>query len=473
MVRVVVVMLLVARVASAAPSDTPPAPVVPVAHILYLDRCTSGCTITKSTIDDARRSLSTVPEHGGLFTLDPLVWTDEDWAEAVQCVREVYSPYAVEIVEQRPPDDALYNMAVVAGEPAELGLDGGAGVSSSLGSDCAPLSNTISFVFGNNPSTVGNVDWLCWAITHETGHAFGLDHAFMFADGSSACRDPMSYRSDCGGQRFFRPDVATCGEFAPRACACGGGQSAHYQLLGVLGPATPITAPPVVAMALPTNGESRPGPFDVVVDASAQRGVAALHVYYNGTKWTDWPGAQWGPDGQASTRYSIAAPQDLPDGIVDISVEAADDIGIATRTPSVTITRGDPCVDATTCARGQRCDAGRCLWDPPAGDFGDECRYPQFCKSGVCLAADGNAWCSDTCSPDVADSCPDGWECRGDYPHDLCYPVHGGGCCSSGGGTSSLVFGLALLWWLGPRRRRLVPRSRRDRAMRWARAQRG
>ena len=41
----------------------------------------------------------------------------------------------------------------------------------------------------------------------------------------------MTYRNDCGGEKFFRNEIANCGETANRTCKCGGTQNSHAKIL--------------------------------------------------------------------------------------------------------------------------------------------------------------------------------------------------------------------------------------------------
>src|SRR6185503_11791697 len=88
----------------------------------------------------------------------------------------------------------------------------------------------------------------------ETGHAYGMaDHSWSFiSDGRSACSDPMSYRVDClsNGQRFFRNEAATCGEFSMRPCQCNG-MNSHLKLITALGAGQSTTPPPTIAITQP------------------------------------------------------------------------------------------------------------------------------------------------------------------------------------------------------------------------------
>ncbi|MGE0399532.1 MAG: hypothetical protein AB7T06_22650, partial [Kofleriaceae bacterium] len=203
-----------------------------VSKIIYLERCSGGCTVTKGT-DDARAYTTSIPDDPGQYTLaewknsQGLVGqaADEEWAMLVQCVKEVYSPFDVEITDVKPTSPT-YHMNIVAGLPGDLGLSNGVG-GISPGVGCTPVDNRITYTFANSyrsTNVVYRTNTLCQVVAQETAHTYGLDHSFSFGSGNltrSACNDPMTYRTDCGGQRFFRNEPATCGEYSPMPCACG------------------------------------------------------------------------------------------------------------------------------------------------------------------------------------------------------------------------------------------------------------
>ena len=59
-------------------------------------------------------------------------------------------------------------------------------------------------------------------IAQEIAHIYGLDHEYSFVDGnSSACNDPMTYRDDCGGQKFFRNQRGAVRRVRPARPGCG------------------------------------------------------------------------------------------------------------------------------------------------------------------------------------------------------------------------------------------------------------
>ena len=436
----------------------PPQAHAVAAKYLYINRCVGGCTIRKGGYPgDAGSRTSFIPDvpDGTDVTLNEYRWDRASWDALMLCLKEVYSPYDVTVSDMPPAPGTPYNEGIVAGTAAELHYSA-SGVAP-VTSDCSPFSYVISFTLAN--SIGSNPIALCQVAAQETGHAFGLDHAFEYFDGRSACIDPMSYRGDCGGQRFFRNDAARCGEYSARPCSCGGLQNSHLKLLSVLGHGTPITAPPVISLTSPANGAQISNESFVNATASAQRGVKTVELWLNGYKWAEVPGARFGSAGQPESPYGIRLPASVPDGIIDVVVRAKDDIDVSTETEKVTVTKGAPCATADACAAGQRCDAGRCLWDAPVGVLGDSCEYKQFCKNELCAGADpADQRCTQVCVSGPADACPVGFECLETTAGGLCWPASAaspGGCSTSNDAAACsglFLFGLAFV--IRRRRRR-------------------
>lgn len=430
---------------------------------LYINRCRGGCIITKGG-DDARTHSTNAPDDpvGTKYTLSEYQHGDDSWNALMTCLREVYSPYDIIVTDEAPPAGMPYNEGIAAGTERELNVSGMLGYAY-LNDDCSPRAYAISFTFANEiPGTAINT--ICRVVAQETAHSFGLRHSFEYGDGRSACNDPMSYRTDCGGQRFFRNEPARCGEYEATSCGgCGGLQNTHARLTTILGAATPLTPPPTVTPLGPADG-AQVGPMEIVsVRASSKRGVARVELWVNGYKWAETKGGGWGSNGQPETTYSIALPPDLPDGVLDIVMKVKDDIDLTTETPQITVTKGAPCTSADTCATGQLCEQGRCYWEPPVGEVGDECTYKQFCKNELCVAIDsGEQRCSQDCVQGIADSCPEGFTCleNGNFGGGVCWPgspSEGGNCgCSSSGElpVSGTLFGLGVLGLIVRRRRR-------------------
>jgi hypothetical protein len=467
-------VLFAPAIASAEPAVSP---------YLYLNRCVGGCTVTGG-FDDARAMTSSIPcssgatctgggcmctgGNAGTYVISEFrdsagqtgAAADPEWNEIVKCVREVYSPYNVMVTDTLPPGGLSHNQGIVAGRPSEIGYTGIGGIAPGT-PGCDPRDNVISFTFANIYGGAGmqRVWEICSVVSQETAHAYGLDHAYEYVDKRSACTDPMSYRGDCGGQRFFRNESATCGEFGPRLCRCGGFQNSHLKIQGIFGAATPITRPPSVVLNQPATGAVVTNGATVVATASAQRGIARMELWLNNWEWTSVKGAAFGPTGQPESSYPLTFPAGVPDSVIDVVVKAYDDLEIVTASETITVTKGAPCTSATTCAKGQKCEAGKCFWDAPTGEVGDSCSYPQFCKTNICLDTTDGMFCSQECVVGVTDSCPLGFTCEGTAGGTgKCVDSNAGDdtCCGIGanGKTSTLLSLLVVTLVLRRKRRR-------------------
>ncbi len=130
-------------------------------------------------------------------------------------------------------------------------------------------------------------------------------------------------------------------------------------------------------------------------------------------------------------------------------------LGIETDSATVTVTKGTACTTADTCLTGQKCEAGKCFWDPPTGMLGDACTYNEFCVTGMCQNSDIGQYCTQSCVVNSSDGCPASFDCiPTSDTQGVCLPqdAGGGGCCSVGPESSAktaghvglglLVFGL-------------------------------
>jgi hypothetical protein len=448
------------RITIDTPADLTVAPHAPISPVIYLERCRGGCTVTKSTTNDAQAGLTILPQTPGVHPVTeflssdgmPGAAADAEWNALVACVKEVYSPYAVEVTDVKPTS-GTYHMAIVAGFPSELGFGEDILGVAPLSPSCQALDNVMSFSFANAHGPTLRVNNLCWTAAQESAHAFGLDHTIKFLDGTSTCNDPMTYQIDCGGTRFFRNAPAKCGEFNERACRCGTTQNSHKKLIDTFGIGTPTYGNPSAAFMAgndPLSGL-------VMALAGSRRGVTKVELLVNGFPWASAKGADFALGGQPNPApYSLVWPPTLPDGISDFAIRAHDDLGAFTDSPPITRTKGAPCTSADTCAQGQRCDAGRCLWDPPTLEVGDACDYAQECKSLSCVGTDPKI-CSQECNPDEDENtCPAGLSCSELGPGTgVCFPESGGGCCSASRGTPwAGIASSALVLVLVMRRRR-------------------
>ncbi len=446
-------------IAQAAPHGAPPVIVEPspvaaggaVPRVLFLDRCANDCTVTTGS-NDATMNASTIPNSTS--TLSAFAFGDSDWAGVLKCVQDVYSAYNVQVVDAKPDAGTLYNKTFVAGLPSQIGQTADVLGIAPLATDCSVLSNTIAFAFANQHTPTDRVNNICWTVAQESAHMYGLDHEYQFTDGASACNDPMTYRNDCGGEKFFRDRAGQCGETAVRACKCErASQNSDAILLGIFGAGTPTSTPPVVSIVVPAaGGITVQNGFVVQAMAGAQRGVESVQLVLNGHAWLTAAGTGFGMEGQPAIVYAMQFPPTVPDGVIDIQVRGIDDIGVATLSPAVTVQKGAPCTDASTCLTGQTCGSGKCAWATPTADTGTSCSYNELCISDTCV----NGTCEQPCNPvstSVRTGCLAGDTCGSSGGVNVCVPGTGGGggagCCSSSRGGAAQaalgMFGLAIL----------------------------
>ena len=453
-------VLIVAGMAAARPA--PAAAGEGVAKIIFVNRCAGGCTITKGS-NNAVDNTSGTPmgTDGQVYTLSEWPHGDAAWAELMDCVRDVYSPYDV-VVTDVDPSPAPHHEAIAAGNDHEIGWSAG-GVAGAPAS-CVPTDNVISFTFANQ-YPADRIERICATVAQESGHSFGLpDHIYD-------CTDPMTYLSLCG-RAYFRNKLMPCGEFQEGvpACACGGTRvNTHVMLSEAFGPGTQ-PPPPAVSIAYPEPDQQIGDEPIFQIDATDPRGVVRIEILLNGWLWHtfdertsitppfSWPGS-----------YTINFTEPIPPGIVDVEARAYNDLGLpgAFDEPSyssafVTVVRGEPCQDAGECFAGQTCEDGRCAWAPPVGELGDACEYDQYCigptlHDGRCAESGDVRICTFECVAGVNDSCPDGYHCPGAEGDDgFCMPGDGEpppGCCSTGGDSRG-AFALALAVALAVFRRR-------------------
>jgi MYXO-CTERM domain-containing protein len=383
----------------------------------------------------------------------------------MDCLREVYRPYDIEVTDIDPGEEVPHHEAVAAGSGSDLLIEDDRILGRAPGG-CDPLDNQISFSF-LNAHTGGPVFEMCATVAQESAHSFGIpDHVWD-------CTDPMTYRVNCG-QKFFRNKQMPCGAFdlEDPPCVCGvDSVNTHAQLLAVFGPGQD-PFPPTVEIVSPTEGGELGEVVSVQFDDA--RGVYRAELWINGWRWDSWV-QDAVLNGPPPTSHEFDIPGGLPDGTLDIEVIVYNDLA-AEASASVTAQKGDACQSADTCAEGQMCEDGRCFWEQPSQAFGESCEFDQQCigepdpYSGSCVQdTEGRTMCTRSCFAGVNDDCPTGFAClAADGEEGVCWfdePEDGGGCCSTGGGDGGRLYGsLALGAMLGAivlrRRRRPSTRAR-------------
>jgi hypothetical protein len=415
-----------------------------VSHIIYLDNCQpNGCTLTPGS--DGTQNQSDI--INSQVHMSAYSGGASNWSALVQCVKLTYqgANANVTVTDQRPPAGTAYHHAIVAGTAAEgQESQGVLGVSPFT---CGYIPNAISFTFANEEPT--NIDDLCWTVSQETSHSWGLDHKFDD-------RDPMTYLQSGPSRKAFQNQAGVCGEYSARACNCtypntGSAQENSVAVItATFGSGTPDTTPPTVHITSPANGAQVQMGFAITADVADDRAVTAAQLQIDGVN-------VGGP--LTSPPWMWNAPVALGQGSHTVAIIASDGAGNHAN-DSVDVQDGMSCVHDTDCATaGDICQMGHCVLGPSMpGGLGTSCTMNGDCASGQCAAdGSGHMYCVDPCDP-TKNSCPSNFSCQAVSGGGVCWPGAangGGGGCAAGGSSS----GIALLGMLGAAM--LVTRRRR------------
>lgn len=406
-----------------------------VSRVIYLNNCKpNGCQI-KAGYDNATTNTSSVPNNN--TTIAAFTGTDAVWQQVVQCVRQTYADFDVEIVTERPAS-GNYHMAIVAGTPQQAGM--GNGVLGVSPFSCGYISNAVSYTFANLiPSDVAE---MCWTISQETAHSWGLDHKYDN-------RDPMTYLSGGPAIKRFQNEAGSCGEYSARQCQCsyqgtGNATMNSYQvIMNTFGSSAPDTVAPTVNITYPTEGVQVTAGFPVRADIMDDRVIEKAEFYLNGMLIGERTESPW----------SWAAPTSLGQGKHKVEVIATDRGG-NTAKGIVNVQFGTVCQAATDCTTaGNVCIDGRCTVGPGMpGGLGTACTGNGDCASNQCGSdAEGNSYCVEACDL-AADACPSDFSCTDTgNGAGVCWPGgdDGGGCSTSTSGSGSafvLLLGLTALF---------------------------
>ncbi len=387
-------------------------------NVIYLNNCKpNGCQVSPGN-ENSAMNRSSIPNQPS--TVQAFAYSDAVWDQVVQCVRETYAPFNVQIVTERPTT-AGYHMAIAAGRPQDVQMQSGVGGVSPF--TCGFINGGISFSFANIYGP--DVDEICWTIAQETAHSWGLDHKFDN-------KDPMTYLQSGPSRKQFQNMAGPCGEFQARGCSCGGSQMNSYQaILSTFGPSGPPT-PPTVTITAPANGATVDAGFPVRADIMDMQGVSRAELYVDNQKIATIMAAPW----------VFNAPATLSQGNHLVKVVGYD-IGGAAGEATVTATIGHPCDDDHACSDATNaCVDGRCVPGTGVdGGLGTMCTDNAQCASGQCASdAEGNKYCVEACNPE-GDGCPGDFGCIQAGTGGVCWPgAGGGGGCSSTDANSGVIF---------------------------------
>jgi uncharacterized protein (TIGR03382 family) len=405
---------------------------VSASHLIYLNPCMpNGCNVQPG-FDDSRTDHSSIPQQASHLAAYP--WGSTSWTNLVQCVKDMYAPFDIQITDVDPGTAAHFEL-MVGGRSTDIGIQGAGGVAPFIPCAGEMQDNVISFVFA---AETQSPDFLCWAAAQETSHVFGLDHELN-------AKDPMTYLSPPVKKPGFQNEASNCGENTPRQCWCGGTtQNSAQFLLDTFGPAH--LDPPSMTIAAPTEGTwVKPG-FKVRAEATSQLSIKSSALAIDGTT------------SQSITQTPLVfdTPASLAGGDHKITVSATDS-GSRSFSADVNVHVVASCASGGACANDFKCLGGYCL--PSAsvpGGLGATCADGAGCITGTC-GTDGNEHlCTAPCDPGM--TCPDGFQClQAATGSGVCWPgaASNGGCTTTSNGTSPLLLfaGLGVLLAIVRRRR--------------------
>jgi MYXO-CTERM domain-containing protein len=421
----------------------------PFSNILFLNRCTGGCTIQAGGQDNSSNNVSTVAD--GTSALSAFRWSETVWQETLACVQDIFSPFNI-VVTDADPGVTPHMEAIVAGTATQLDcsqcVPGVLGIAP-VAWDCEYMPRSMSYTFANENyygagSQTRNVNELCATIGQEVAHTWGMDHEILASD-------PMTYAS-YNGRRQFEDAAIQCGEYPGQthSCFCGGNtQNSVQEILQRFGPGGPPT-PPHMTITDPAAGAQVQQGFAVVAEGDEPLGRVELRI-----------------DGElidtdTTGPYEFFAPSDLADGTHMVEVTGYDNRGDPGK-KTISVIIGEPCQDDGDCeeiGEGLVCLGGRCvLGNGYEGGLGTPCEGDDDCSSGTCLMQGDDMYCVESCNPG-SDECPGDFDCLDFEDGGVCWPADGGGgggCASTdAGGAAALPigFGLAFVGMLFRRRRR-------------------
>jgi len=444
-------------------------------NIIFLNRCASGCLVRQGTTD-SRTNYSSI-SRVGQGNLSPFSHGDTVWNNVVSCVRDVFTPFGVQIVTTDPAPANHFEI-MIAGTPQQLGFTSATGGVSPFDCNAPYIPNSLVFDFDVWGS---DVEKICSVAAQEIAHSFRLDHV-------TDMTDPLTY-FDYSARKRFKDAQVQCGSDCfdydnngttpltnrppgqggytctgtnqqSHPCSCNGfgdpniltnTQNSVAVIKALFGAGTPT--PPNLTITTPKTGDNvKPG-FAVAAEATDDNGIGMVELRVDG-QLTGPPATQF--------PYVFNAPSTLGDGTHTVQVTAYDNFG-ANSVKMVQVVIGKPCTKPSECPNDtDTCVGGRCVAGPGVqGGLGTACTENTMCASGQCAAdSSGAMYCVEVCDP-TQDQCPSGFTCLQVGGGGVCWPGDdGGGCCETGGPKNGMIgFGLLFMAWLWSRRRRPCARS--------------
>lgn len=234
--------------------------------------------------DDGRSNQSSIVP-GQSATVGGFSGTDAQWGEVMTCVSDLFSRFNVYVTDIEPTEGD-YVESVVGGSPDQLGLPWGVGgVAPWDPYNCSTIANAVVYTFADVYGTgPGSMRAICETAAQEIAHAFSVDHELL-------CTDPMTYLDGCG-EKTFKDEYVSCGEYEPRECNCERPSQNSVQLLyerlGASNGEPPPPPPedleePTVELLNPEDGQTLLANSIITVQARASDdlGLAAVTLEWD------------------------------------------------------------------------------------------------------------------------------------------------------------------------------------------------
>jgi len=430
-------------------------------HILFMNKCTGGCTVhyDMNQNPDNRTDATDIGKQGvtsATYTLSQFSQSDAAWGQVMTCMRGMFSRFNVTVTDV-DPGQTPHMEVMVAGLASQMGLPLGVGgvadfPCSSIGQCQSFISNALVFDYANESFYAGQPLSICATAAQEIAHTWALDHVVDATDpmtynsynGMRQYKDNQKCGSDCqGGQGPIQGETCTgSGGQATHVCAGTGGatQNEVSTITALFGSNMPDTTPPTVSITAPANNASVMPGFSITATGADDQGLAGLEAKLDGTSL--------GMDSTAPFQW--VAPATLATGSHHVVVTATDLAG-NTAMAAIDVIYGAGCTQNSDCASTQVCDHGVCVAGPgAAGGLGSPCASNTDCASGSCGSdGAGNMYCVSSCDVS-ASTCPSGFQCLATGGGaGVCWPGetggHGGCNTSGNSGASLLLLGLGAL----------------------------
>lgn len=215
--------------------------------------------------DNSAEDRSTLAPLEGV-DFPPYAGGEQNAVATAQAVQADLDPFGVRVVYLERPNPRLpYTMVMMGGEPELVETD--AQFSGVAPIDCT-LDNTrhIAYAFNDEGTTAEQAN----IVSHEFGHAWGLDHALGSDELMSyaGVSDDKSFTAECRG--YCRTECSNgaivCTERHEEFCP-EGEQNATAELLHIFGGPDLDTEAPTVAFLEPADGAMLEEGDDLVVEA--------------------------------------------------------------------------------------------------------------------------------------------------------------------------------------------------------------